>query len=177
MENILIVDSHQEYAHYLKAHLAEEGYHLAVAFSGAEAIEKIQFTIFILIFLDLKVEMAQIKAMEFLEHIKRLYPEIPVIMIRESIQDVSPTCVNEARIKEFFLNIIVNAIEIIVNAIEAMPQGGELRVSARNFSPDNSRQKYVVVKFIDTGVGIPQKIQKKIFEHFLRPGNQAQVLD
>jgi len=83
MENILIVDGHQEYALYLKAHLVEEGYQVAVAFSGAEAIEKIQFTIFSLIFLDLEVEMAQIKAMEFLEHIKRLYPVIPVIMISE----------------------------------------------------------------------------------------------
>ncbi len=82
-----------------------------------------------------------------------------ISLIRESIQDVSPTCVNEERIKESFLNIIVNAIE-------AMPQGGELRVSAQNFSPDNSRQKYILVKFSDTGVGIPLKIQKKIFEHF-----------
>jgi K+-sensing histidine kinase KdpD/CheY-like chemotaxis protein len=82
-----------------------------------------------------------------------------ISLIRESIQDVSPTCVNEERIKESFLNIIVNAIE-------AMPQGGELRVWARNFSPDNFQQKYVVVNFTDTGVGIPQKIQKKIFEHF-----------
>ncbi|MEW5803082.1 MAG: ATP-binding protein [bacterium] len=80
-------------------------------------------------------------------------------LIRESIQAVSPTYVNEERIKESFLNIIVNAIE-------AMPQGGELRVSAQNFSLNNSQQKYVLVKFTDTGIGIPRKIQKKIFEHF-----------
>ncbi|MEW6381485.1 MAG: ATP-binding protein [bacterium] len=82
-----------------------------------------------------------------------------ISLTRESLQDVSPTCVNEERIKESFLNIIVNAIE-------AMPYGGELRVSAQNFSADSSQAKYVLVRFTDTGVGIPCKIQKKIFEHF-----------
>ncbi|MEW5818490.1 MAG: ATP-binding protein, partial [Spirochaetota bacterium] len=82
-----------------------------------------------------------------------------ISLTRESLQHVSPTCVNEERIKESFLNIIVNAIE-------AMPSGGELRVSAQNFSADSSQTKYVLVRFTDTGVGIPCKIQKKIFEHF-----------
>jgi CheY-like chemotaxis protein len=53
MENILVFDSHQEYARYLTAHLVEEGYQVTAAFPGAEAIEKIQFTIFSLIFFDM----------------------------------------------------------------------------------------------------------------------------
>jgi len=62
MENILVVDSHQEHAHYLTTHLAKEGYQVAVAFSSAEAIEKMQFTIFSLLFLALEAEMAEGKA-------------------------------------------------------------------------------------------------------------------
>jgi|GEM_PF-3429966 len=82
-----------------------------------------------------------------------------ISLIREPHQNVSPTYVNEERIKECFLNIIVNAIE-------AMPRGGELQVSARNFCQGGPQQKYVLVTFTDTGCGIPRKIQKKIFEHF-----------
>lgn len=51
---------------------------------------------------------------------------------------------------------------IVANAIDAMPQGGRLRVQTkRRFGPDG-----VEIEFADTGVGIPKEHLDKIFEPF-----------
>jgi signal transduction histidine kinase len=48
-----------------------------------------------------------------------------------------------------------------VNALEAMPLGGVLKVTVL----DNARDK-VLIRFSDTGKGIPQEIQAKVFDPF-----------
>jgi two-component system NtrC family sensor kinase len=48
-----------------------------------------------------------------------------------------------------------------INAVEAMPQGGELRVSLRKTQPEN-----IVVTIADTGVGIRKDDLEHIFEPF-----------
>ena len=83
-----------------------------------------------------------------------------ISLIQELAGDLSPAYINGKRIEEAFLNIITNALE-------AMPHGGELRIVTKNFSsPKDSKKHYVVIKFTDTGIGIPPKVKKKIFEHF-----------
>ena len=57
------------------------------------------------------------------------------------------------KLKQAFMNVVLNAIE-------AMPQGGELKVST--FTQDNS----VCIKVVDTGVGIPEADLEHIFEPF-----------
>lgn len=66
-------------------------------------------------------------------------------------------------------------INLCVNARDAMPEGGRLRLEASNFHVDEgfaSRQSgskpgpYVRLTVGDTGVGIPRKIRDKIFEPF-----------
>jgi signal transduction histidine kinase len=51
-------------------------------------------------------------------------------------------------------------INIIKNALDAMPAGGKLHIST------NLRDSYVEVIFKDTGIGIPPEIKTKIFEAF-----------
>ncbi|NOX38647.1 MAG: HAMP domain-containing protein [Calditrichaeota bacterium] len=55
-------------------------------------------------------------------------------------------------------------VALMVNAIEAMPRGGELTVEAHH--PDRVPQKLLLM-VRDTGVGIPESIRDKIFEPFV----------
>ncbi len=64
-------------------------------------------------------------------------------------------------------------INLIVNAVDAMPQGGELRVSTNVGRLDRSKSKddriaseAVLISVSDTGIGIPQAVQSEIFEPF-----------
>jgi len=52
---------------------------------------------------------------------------------------------------------------IIRNACEAMPKGGELRVSTTRLAGDNGR---VRVEVEDTGRGIPKEHLQRIFDPF-----------
>ena len=66
--------------------------------------------------------------------------------------------VNEKRLKEAFLNIIVNALE-------AMPNGGDLEIATNNISK-KEHEEYLRIKFADTGIGMSEEIKLKIFNHF-----------
>jgi PAS domain S-box-containing protein len=66
-------------------------------------------------------------------------------------------------------------INLVVNARDAMPEGGSLTLSAENLvldtcpAPDIPSFQpgfYVLVKVVDTGVGIPSEGMEKIFEPF-----------
>lgn len=66
-------------------------------------------------------------------------------------------------------------LNICVNARDAMPDGGNLTITARNTSLDEDSAKklgeskigpFVAVSISDTGTGIPSKILDKIFEPF-----------
>lgn len=72
----------------------------------------------------------------------------------------APIMVNASKgqLQQVFLNLIINAAE-------AMPDGGTLTIySIVEKSPDEER---IAVYFTDTGSGIPENIQEKIFESFL----------
>lgn len=58
------------------------------------------------------------------------------------------------RMKQVFYNIIFNAME-------AMPKGGELRIATRLEQINN--KKYLLLEFSDTGLGIPDEKRKEIF--------------
>jgi two-component system NtrC family sensor kinase len=48
-----------------------------------------------------------------------------------------------------------------INAIEAMPEGGTLRIELKEVNTDK-----IQIKVIDTGVGIPENVLPHIFEPF-----------
>jgi two-component system NtrC family sensor kinase len=72
---------------------------------------------------------------------KKLQPDLPKIMI-----DVG-------QIQQVFINILLNAIE-------AMPQGGTLTMSS------GMDDQMVALRFADTGIGIPEEILPKILDPF-----------
>ncbi|MFC2158691.1 ATP-binding protein, partial [Acidobacteriota bacterium] len=61
---------------------------------------------------------------------------------------------NSSQFKQIYWNVIKNAVK-------AMPQGGGLTIDF-----NITRKKNAVLKFSDTGVGMDEKMQKKIFEPF-----------
>jgi PAS domain S-box-containing protein len=53
-------------------------------------------------------------------------------------------------------------VNLVVNARDAMPEGGRVTISARN----HLHRKHVEISVTDTGVGIPDDIAAKIFDPF-----------
>jgi len=49
-------------------------------------------------------------------------------------------------------------VNIIINAVQAMPEGGKLTISAKE------KDKFLEVEIADTGCGIPQEVISKIFD-------------
>jgi signal transduction histidine kinase len=64
-----------------------------------------------------------------------------------------------SRMKLMFFNLITNALE-------AMPGGGEIRIGATR------NRDYLLVAIEDTGPGIPHEIRDKVFEPFVTAGKE-----
>jgi signal transduction histidine kinase len=62
-----------------------------------------------------------------------------------------------SRMERVFLNLITNALE-------AMPHGGEIRIGLR------MAENWVLIKVEDTGPGIPRGIRDRLFEPFVTAG-------
>ncbi len=56
---------------------------------------------------------------------------------------------------------------LVVNAKDAMPQGGELRIRSRLISSADGVHSWIRVLIADTGTGIPRKMLRSIFEPFV----------
>ncbi len=77
-----------------------------------------------------------------------------VHIIRE-LGPLPPVPGDEAQLKQLFLNLFLNAIE-------AMPAGGQLRVEAA--SPETTA--FVRVTIADTGCGMTEEVMERIFDPF-----------
>jgi len=75
------------------------------------------------------------------------------IDIESELQEIAPVEGDAAELREGLLNIIFNAMD-------AMPKGGKITVEAKQ------TEKWATISISDTGIGIPQEIIGRIFEPF-----------
>ncbi|MCL6622657.1 MAG: PAS domain-containing protein [Syntrophobacterales bacterium] len=73
---------------------------------------------------------------------------------RRYAPDLAPVLADKGQMTQVFLNLFLNAID-------AMPEGGTLTLTTRN-----TRRREVEVKVTDTGKGIPKEHISQIFEPF-----------
>ena len=78
-------------------------------------------------------------------------------LVKDLDENLAPVRAGVGQLRQVFLNIILNALQ-------AMPGGGELTVSTRNRLDNHIRG--IEIAITDTGVGIPKEQQKKIFQTF-----------
>jgi signal transduction histidine kinase/FixJ family two-component response regulator len=67
--------------------------------------------------------------------------------------------VNRNQIMEALLNLFMNAID-------AMPDGGTLSVKGRIEKPEHKKVEYLAIKVIDTGIGIRKENLAKVFDRY-----------
>ncbi len=92
-------------------------------------------------------------------------------LLRENISvgisladNLAPICADPSQVDQVLVNLIVNALD-------AMPNGGKLEISTGPGRPlekqtSGSEQEFVRISVADSGVGIPEDLQCMIFEPF-----------
>src|SRR3989338_1575088 len=90
-----------------------------------------------------------------LEEVISMYDKAKInIRIKKIFQpDIPLVKIDEGMMKQVLINLIKNAIE-------AMPMGGDITIITL------SLEGKVFIKVTDTGVGIPSDVQHKVFDHY-----------
>ena len=73
--------------------------------------------------------------------------------VRLEADEESTTYGSASELREVFVNLIVNAVD-------AMPKGGKLSIRCRRVGDE------IELQFTDTGIGMPEDVQQKVFEPF-----------
>ncbi len=79
--------------------------------------------------------------------------------------DLPPIQIDREQMKQVFLNILLNAIE-------ATPEHGEITVKTRSFMKPGG-DPYIQIEFTDTGRGIPAEYLEDIFNPFFTTKNKG----
>jgi len=74
-----------------------------------------------------------------------------VVVVADVDPDLPMVMVDAAQIQQVFINVILNALE-------AMPEGGRFEIKA------SSKDELVTVEFTDTGCGVPESVMGQIFD-------------
>ena len=75
------------------------------------------------------------------------------IQLDTELEDVPPVFGDPSELREVLTNILFNAVE-------AMPQGGQITISSR------PREHWVELRVTDTGMGMTEEVKKRIFDPF-----------
>ena len=103
---------------------------------------------------DFTLELEEVELIELIEEVLSTTLVPPEIFIKTSLHSVSQVRVDKRKIKRVFENLIRNASE-------AMPEGGDISISISE-EDDNVR-----IDFADTGVGIPKEVLRNLFKPFV----------
>lgn len=76
-----------------------------------------------------------------------------VVVRKDTLDALPPIRADKALLEQVFLNLILNSIE-------AMPDGGEIKISGKTLNG------YLEVTISDQGAGIPSEIRSKVFDPF-----------
>ena len=79
-------------------------------------------------------------------------------IIKNYAADLPPVNIDREQIKQVFLNILLNAVD-------ATPENGEIIVKTRSFVKTEG-ESYIQIEFTDTGRGIPKEHLEDIFNPF-----------
>ena len=108
-----------------------------------------------------KLKLRKFDAHKLIEQILLLNSNLLKInhikITREFVPDLPLVYGSEDQIKQVFMNLLSNSVESM-----SIKEKGELKISTRYSLKEDS----IIIKFADTGSGIPQKIISKIFEPF-----------
>lgn len=109
----------------------------------------------------LKINTLLETTLDFLDH---QIQKQEVRVVREISDNLPPVMGDPDQLQQVFLNLILNAIQ-------SMPEGGTLRLSASSkWIPKeglgDDQQEYVVVSVIDTGIGMKKEVVQNIFNPF-----------
>ena len=104
-----------------------------------------------------RVEPLQIRQVDIdaviLDCLELLGHRLHNIIVNLDLRFNNLCCIDNEAIKQIVMNIALNAIQ-------AMPEGGKLHIASRE------ERGAIVLMIADTGVGISEEVQKKIFDPF-----------
>ena len=83
--------------------------------------------------------------------------------------DLWPVEADEGQLSQVIHNLVINAIQ-------AMPNGGTITVAAHNVETQSEGNKFVKISVADTGTGIPDDILPKIFDPYFTTKQQGSGL-
>ena len=109
----------------------------------------------------LKINTLLEATLNFLDH---QIQKQEVRVVREISDDLPPVIGDSDQLQQVFLNLFLNAIQ-------SMPKGGTLRLSASSKwiskeGLESGEREYVVVGVIDTGIGMEKEVVQNIFNPF-----------
>lgn len=133
-------------------------------------------------FLPFEVERLRLILMGILEYSKESAFKVEKLGLSQMLDGMYKIIAFQARNRNVVLekdipeDVEINAdkdrtrhvlLNLFINALDAMPYGGRLKVSARQHDGK------VVVRVSDTGTGVTESIKKKIFDPFFTTKNEA----
>ena len=113
-----------------------------------------------------------------LDFARQTKPQKQIVDLNSIVEDVLNFVRNQASFRDIAIETDLEAklpavmadrdqmrqvvLNIVLNAAEAMPNGGSIRVVSRN----NQAARQIEISIVDTGPGIPDEIKSKLFEPF-----------